>query len=129
MDRLFLLLASFSGFSGVALGAFGAHGLRNRLEGLPDGAQRLAWWQTGANYHLMHALALTAVALFWPRAGGTALTVSGWAFVAGTVLFSGSLYAMTVTGVRILGAVTPLGGLGFLLGWAALGCAAWQSPR
>lgn len=130
MDRLFLLLASFSGFSGVAFGAFGAHGLRDRLEGLPDGVQRMAWWQTGANYQLVHALALAAVALVWPRAGGTALAVAGWAFGAGTVLFSGSLYAMTLTGVRILGAITPLGGLGFLLGWAALGWAAWQSsPR
>jgi uncharacterized membrane protein YgdD (TMEM256/DUF423 family) len=127
MDRLFLLLASFSGLSGVALGAFGAHGLREKLEALADGAQRLGWWQTGAHYHLVHALALGLVGLLWPRAGGTALSVAGWAFVAGTLLFSGSLYAMTLTGVRVLGMVTPLGGLGFMLGWAALGWAAYRS--
>src|SRR5688572_10406206 len=118
MNRLFLLLASFSGLTGVALGAFGAHGLRDRLGGLADGAQRLTWWQTGAHYHLVHALALAIVAVVWPKAAGTALAVSGWAFVAGTLLFSGSLYAMTLTGVRVLGAVTPFGGLGFMVGWA-----------
>lgn len=129
MDRLFLMLASVSGLSGVALGAFGAHGLRDRLGALADWTQRLGWWQTGANYHLVHALALALVALVWPRAGGGALAVAGWSFVAGTLLFSGSLYAMTLTGVRALGAVTPLGGLGFMLGWAALGWAAWRAPR
>ncbi len=128
MERTFLMAASFSGLTGVALGAFGAHGLRDKLGGLADGAQRLAWWQTGASYHLWHALALAAVALAWPRLGGTALAVAGWSFVAGTLLFSGSLYAMTLTGVRVLGAVTPLGGLGFMLGWAALGWAAWRAP-
>jgi uncharacterized membrane protein YgdD (TMEM256/DUF423 family) len=127
MNRLFLMVASFSGLNGVILGAFGAHGLRNRLEGLADGAQRMAWWQTGAQYHLVHALALAAVALAWPKAGGTLLAISGWSFVAGTLLFSGSLYVMTLTGVRALGAVTPLGGLAFILGWLMLGLAAWRS--
>ncbi len=104
------------GFLGVALGAFGAHGLRGFLAGKPDADQRLAWWQTGAQYHLVHALAI-----------GLAAAVSGaaaWLFLGGIALFSGSLYVMTLTGKRALGAVTPLGGLLFLAGWVAIVVAA-----
>ena len=122
--RVFLLLAALSGFLAVALGAFGAHGLKSKLSALPDAADRLGWWHTGAQYHLAHALALGLVAVLAERRPGGALTVSGWAFLAGTVLFSGSLYLMTLTGVRGLGAVTPIGGLSFLIGWAALAWAA-----
>ena len=106
------------GFLGVALGAFGAHGLKKRLAGLPDGDQRVVWWQTGAQYHLVHALAIGLAA----RAPGGA--VAGWLFLGGIALFSGSLYLMTMTGKRALGAVTPIGGVLFLAGWAVMGWSA-----
>lgn len=113
-----LAVSGASGFLAVALGAFGAHGLQSRLAEVADGAKRLSWWQTAAQYHLMHALALGLVALLVaqvPRA-----RYAGLAFTLGTLLFSGSLYAMALGGPRWLGAVTPLGGLGFLAGWAVL---------
>jgi uncharacterized membrane protein YgdD (TMEM256/DUF423 family) len=108
------------GFVGVALGAFGAHGLRSRLEALPDFARRMEWWETGARYQLVHALAIGLVALLLARADTTATRVAGAAFALGVVLFSGSLYTMTLTGIRGLGAVTPFGGLAFLVGWGAI---------
>lgn len=119
-ERLSLLLAAVAGFSGVALGAFGAHGVKGRLAGKPDAEQRLAWWQTGAQYHLVHALAigLSAVRPSPTQAGSS---IAPWLFLLGIALFSGSLYTMTLTNVRKLGAVTPLGGLSFLAGWIALG--------
>lgn len=119
-QRLALLLASAFGFLGVALGAFGAHGLKARLAPLADGVQRLEWWNTGAHYQLIHALALGLVALLIERSSTKSLVVAAWSFCAGILLFSGSLYAMTLTGIRVLGAVTPFGGVGFLVGWAAL---------
>ena len=119
-QRLALLLASAMGFLGVALGAFGAHGLKARLAPLADGAQRLEWWNTGAHYQMIHALAIGLVALLFTRTTATSLVVSAWSFCVGILLFSGSLYVMTLTGIRVLGAVTPLGGIGFLVGWAAL---------
>jgi len=119
-QRLALLLASAFGFLGVALGAFGAHGLKARLAPLADGVQRLEWWNTGAHYQLIHALALGLVALLFTRSSATSLVVAAWSFCTGILLFSGSLYAMTLTGIRVLGAVTPFGGVGFLVGWAAL---------
>ena len=113
-----LSTAGVSGFLAVALGAFGAHGLQARLVDAADGAKRLGWWQTAAHYHLLHALGLGLVALLIakvPRA-----RFAGMAFVLGTLLFSGSLYAMALGAPRGLGAVTPFGGLGFLVGWAVL---------
>jgi uncharacterized membrane protein YgdD (TMEM256/DUF423 family) len=127
MERLFLVLAAINGFAAVALGAFGAHGLKARLAALADGAQRLAWWETAAHYHLMHALAIGLCAYVAARAPGAAAHASGFCFVAGIVLFSGSLYAMTLTGARALGAVTPLGGLLLLAGWAAVLIAALRT--
>ena len=118
--RLLLGLSAASGFSAVALGAFGAHALRARFEPLSDGARRLEWWHTAANYHLAHALALGLTALLFERAASSASAVAGWAFAIGTLLFSGSLYAMALSGVRALGMVTPFGGLAFLIGWASL---------
>jgi uncharacterized membrane protein YgdD (TMEM256/DUF423 family) len=115
-----LALAAFAGFSGVALGAFGAHGLRRRFDRAPDGAKRLEWWQTGANYHLLHALAIGLSALVVERVPSSLPVAAGWAFASGILLFSGSLYVMTLTGARRLGAVTPLGGLAFLVGWGCL---------
>ncbi|AGP36091.1 DUF423 domain-containing protein [Sorangium cellulosum] len=119
MERLFFLLSGVYGFLGVALGAFGAHGIKAKLDALPDGALRASWWQTGSLYHLVHALALALAAHLAARTGGTAATAAGFCFAAGVLLFSGSLYVMTLTDLR-LGAVTPLGGLFFLAGWGAV---------
>ncbi|WP_437626231.1 DUF423 domain-containing protein [Sorangium sp. So ce1151] len=124
MERLFFVLSGVYGFLGVALGAFGAHGLKARLDALPDGALRASWWQTGSQYHLIHALALALAALLAARTGGSAATAAGFLFAGGVILFSGSLYAMTLTGTRALGAVTPLGGLLLLAGWVAVTVAA-----
>ncbi|MBX7196938.1 MAG: DUF423 domain-containing protein [Sandaracinaceae bacterium] len=119
-DRIFLALSGAFGFLGVALGAFGAHGLRARLEALPDFARRMEWWETAARYQLVHALALGLVALWCARAQSLPLKVSGGGFAVGILLFSGSLYAMTLTGVRGVGAITPFGGVAFLVGWASM---------
>jgi uncharacterized membrane protein YgdD (TMEM256/DUF423 family) len=125
--RWLLGLSAANGFLAVLLGAFGAHALRGRLEGLADGARRLEWWQTASSYHLAHALALGLAALLVGRSASSATIVAGWAFALGIVLFSGSLYVMSLSGVRALGAVTPFGGLAFLVGWAALLWAALKS--
>ena len=124
--RLLLGLCAANGFLAVLLGAFGAHALRGRLEGVADGARRLEWWQTGSSYHLAHALALGLAALLVERTSSALPAVAGWAFAAGIVLFSGSLYVMSLSGVRALGAVTPFGGLAFLVGWA---CLFWVAVR
>ncbi len=122
MERTYFLLAGVTGFLAVALGAFGAHGLKKRLADLPDGEQRAAWWQTGAQYHLAHALAIGLAAEISTRVPDG--TPAGWLFLGGIVLFSGSLYLMTLTGKRALGAVTPVGGLLFLAGWIAIALSA-----
>jgi len=119
MDVL-LVLSAIAGFSGVALGAFGAHGLRKRLEHAADGTRRAEWWQTGATYHLVHALAIGLAASVAARGAGSWPGCAAWSFAGGIVVFSGSLYVMAVTGLRKLGAVTPLGGLAFLAGWVCL---------
>lgn len=119
--RLFLLLGSLSGFTAVVLGAFAAHGLRGRLTD-----EMLNVFEVGVRYQLYHALALLLVALVsdrWPRGE---FTVAGWLFVFGTVVFSGSLYALSFSGVRWLGAITPIGGLAFLLGWLSIAWGAWK---
>jgi uncharacterized membrane protein YgdD (TMEM256/DUF423 family) len=113
-----LTVSGISGFLAIALGAFGAHGLQARLDAVADGAKRMGWWQTAAHYHLLHALAFGLVAVLVARAPQARF--AGFAFVLGTLLFSGSLYLMALGGPRWLGAVTPLGGLGFLAGWAVL---------
>ena len=116
MDRTFLLLGALAGFLGVGLGAFGAHGLRSRVS--PD---MLAVFETGVRYHLYHAFALLITAAAISRFGDARLlAIAGWSFVAGVILFSGSLYLLALTGASALGAVTPLGGLAFLVGWACL---------
>ena len=122
MDRLFFALGSVSALIAVALGAFAAHGLKSRLE-----PAMLATFETGVRYHMYHALALLAVGWACTRWPGTAAHASGWLFVAGTVLFSGSLYASSLTGVRWLGAITPVGGLAFLAGWLCLAWTAWKA--
>lgn len=120
MSRIFIIVSGLLGFSAVALGAFGAHGLRSRLDALPDGAKRLEWWSTAAHYHLIHALALAVAAWLVQRGAGATAQAAGWCFVVGVALFSGSLYVMTITGQTKLGAVTPIGGLFLLAGWAAV---------
>ncbi len=121
MDRLFFTLGCLSAGLAVALGAFGAHALKTRLD-----AGLLATFEVGVRYQLAHALALLAVAWACTRWPGGAVNASGWLFVAGTVLFSGSLYVLALTGVRWLGAVTPLGGVAWLAAWACLAWAAWS---
>jgi uncharacterized membrane protein YgdD (TMEM256/DUF423 family) len=115
MDRLFFALGTLSALMAVGAGAFGAHGLRSRLT--PD---LLTVFETAARYQMYHALALLAVAWAVTRWPGPWAVRAGWLFVAGTVLFSGSLYALALSGVRWLGAVTPLGGAAFLAGWGCL---------
>jgi uncharacterized membrane protein YgdD (TMEM256/DUF423 family) len=118
-DRLFFLLGSLSALVGVAAGAFGAHALRARLA--PD---LLGVFETAARYQMYHALALLGVAWAAGRWPGPLVPSAGWLFVAGTLLFSGSLYALALSGVRWLGAITPLGGICFLAGWLCLALAA-----
>ena len=120
MSRIFIILSGLLGFAAVALGAFGAHALRSRLQDIPDGVKRMEWWNTAAHYHLVHALALAVAAWLVHRGAGASASVAGWSFVAGVALFSGSLYLMTVTGQTRLGMITPFGGVLFMVGWAAV---------
>jgi uncharacterized membrane protein YgdD (TMEM256/DUF423 family) len=118
VDRVFLVIGALSGFLGVAGGAFGAHALRDRLS-----PEMLDVFKTGVTYQMYHALALLAVGVLLARLsidGSVWLNAAGWLFVVGTVLFSGSLYLLSLTGTTWLGAITPLGGLAFLAGWLAL---------
>jgi uncharacterized membrane protein YgdD (TMEM256/DUF423 family) len=124
MDRFFMVSSAVGGFFGVALGAFGAHGLKARFEHLPDAARRLEWWATASNYHLIHALALGLVAVLAATHPGKLVATAGGLMLAGLVVFSGSLYAMALTGATGLGAVTPVGGLLLLGGWGTLAVAA-----
>jgi uncharacterized membrane protein YgdD (TMEM256/DUF423 family) len=119
MDQRFFRLGALSAFLAVGAGAFGAHALRARL-----GPAMLLVFETGARYQMYHALALLAVAWAVTRWPGRLTVSAGWCFVAGTVLFSGSLYAMALTGQRSLGAITPLGGVALLSGWLCLALAA-----
>ena len=121
MERTFVGLGAVLALVAVALGAFGAHGLRPTLS-----AADMATFETAARYQMYHALGLLAVAWVYARWPGTLIALAGWLFVAGIVVFSGSLYALVLTGQRWLGAVTPLGGLCFLVGWALV---AWTAFR
>lgn len=124
MARPFLALGALSGFLAVAAGAFGAHALRARLA-----PELLAIFETGARYQMYHALALLAVAWLASAAPSRWVDAAGWLFVLGTLLFSGSLYLLALTGQHWLGAVTPLGGVAFLAGWLSLAIAtATQAP-
>jgi uncharacterized membrane protein YgdD (TMEM256/DUF423 family) len=123
--RTFALLGAMFGFAAVAAGAFGAHALRSRLA-----ADAMVVFETAVRYHLVHALALFAVAWVasqWPSGPAR---LSGWLFVLGIALFSGSLYALAVTGVRHFGVIAPFGGLSLLAGWLALAWSVWRGgPR
>jgi uncharacterized membrane protein YgdD (TMEM256/DUF423 family) len=119
VDRQLVAVAGILGFLAVALGAFGSHGLRSRVD-----ARSLEVWQTAVQYHLAHTLAILLVAIL--AAALPAVRKTAWLFVAGIAVFSGSLYLMVLTGTRWLGAITPIGGVLFLLGWAWL---AWTPTR
>jgi len=121
IDRLFLSIAAALGFTGVALGSFGAHALKARLA-----PEMLAAFETGVRYQLTHALALLAVAWACTRWPGRPAWASGWLFIIGTVLFSGSLYVLSLTGAREIGIVTPFGGMALLTGWLCLLVAPWR---
>jgi uncharacterized membrane protein YgdD (TMEM256/DUF423 family) len=121
MERIFFAIGAVAAFIGVAAGAFGAHGLKSRLS-----AEMLATFEVAVRYQMYHAFALMAVAWAQTRWPASLLMASGWLFVVGMLLFSGSLYALSLTGARWLGAITPLGGLSLLAGWLAL---AWAALR
>jgi uncharacterized membrane protein YgdD (TMEM256/DUF423 family) len=120
-DRFFFVTGALSGFVGVGLGAFAAHALKGKLD-----AGALATFEVGVRYQMYHALALLAVGLACARWPGAPAAASGWLFVIGTILFSGSLYALSLSGVRWLGAITPIGGVALLGGWLCLAWAAWR---
>ena len=122
MERRFFSLGALSALIGVAAGAFGAHALKARL--VPE---MLAVFEVGVRYQLVHSLALLAVAWAVTRWPGRSATAAGVLFIAGIVLFSGSLYLLAFTGTRALGMVTPFGGVAFIAGWACLAWAAWGS--
>ena len=116
MHKNFLLVAAILGFLGVAFGAFGAHGLRERLS-----PEMMAVFEIGVRYQMYHVFALLAVAAAIAHFGrARLLLVAGWSFIAGVLIFSGSLYALALTGTGMFGAITPIGGVGLLLGWACL---------
>ena len=116
MQKNFLLLAAILGFLGVAFGAFGAHGLRGRLS-----PEMMSVFEIGVRYQMYHVFALVTVATAMRQFGRTRLLhIAGWSFFAGTVIFSGSLYALALTGTGMFGAITPIGGVGLLVGWACL---------
>ena len=119
MSSIWWVVGATAGALGVILGAFGAHALKSRV-----GVDMLAVFETGVRYQMYHALALLAVGVVAQRGPGTWTQAAGWLFVAGIVIFSGSLYVMTFTGARWLGAITPFGGVAFILGWIALALAA-----
>jgi uncharacterized membrane protein YgdD (TMEM256/DUF423 family) len=120
MDRTFMFIGALMGFVGVGLGAFGAHGLRGRLS-----PEMLGIFETGVRYQMYHAVALLVLAAMMPRIEGRLVLIAGWSFTAGILIFSGSLYALALTGVTTLGAITPIGGVAFLAGWIALAIAAF----
>lgn len=121
MTKTFWIAGCLLALTAVAAGAFGAHGLRDRLA-----EDLLEIFETGARYQMYHALALLAVAWASSHWTGSMTTAAGWLFIAGTLVFSGSLYLLALSGVRWLGAITPLGGVMFLAGWACLALAAWR---
>jgi uncharacterized membrane protein YgdD (TMEM256/DUF423 family) len=113
MNRSFVAIGAWAAMVGVALGAFGTHSLRGKIS-----LENLEVWRTAVQYHLIHALALIGVGLAAAHSDSKLLRTSGWMFLVGIVIFGGSLYALALTDLRYLGAITPLGGLCFLIGWA-----------
>jgi uncharacterized membrane protein YgdD (TMEM256/DUF423 family) len=122
MERSFFVLGALSAFIGVAAGAFGAHGLKSRIS-----AEMLSIFEVGVRYQMYHAFALIAAAWVQSKWPSSLVKSGGCLFVIGTILFSGSLYLLSISGMRWLGAITPLGGLAFLAGWVCLAWAAWRA--
>ena len=122
MERTFMIAGAIMGFLGVAMGAFGAHA----LEAMLKANGREGTFETATQYHMYHALALLLVAWAATRWPDNLTTWAGYLFIIGIIVFSGSLYALSITNQRWLGAITPLGGLAFLAGWGCLGLAAWR---
>lgn len=123
MSRTFIILGSFNAFLAVALGAFGAHGLKPILS-----ESLMAVYQTGVQYHSMHALGLIGIGILAQNIKNSLfLKLAGWLLLVGIILFCGSLYALAITEIRKLGIITPLGGVSFLLGWLSLTVAAYYS--
>ena len=121
MERIFFLSGAISAFIGVAAGAFGAHGLEDRLN-----ADMLSVFEIGVRYQMYHAFGLLAAAWAYSKWPSKLVSTGGWLFVIGTVLFSGSLYLLSITGLKWFGAVTPFGGVAFLAGWICLAWCAWR---
>ncbi|MBL90308.1 MAG: hypothetical protein CMH56_00655 [Myxococcales bacterium] len=117
---MFLGIAAILGFLAVAMGAFGAHGLKGWLSELPDFQLRMSWWEKAVHYHMWHALLLVLVSVIAQHSPHKMLQTSSIAILIGIVIFSGSLYTMTLTNLRVLGAITPIGGLSLLFGWGLL---------
>ncbi|MCP3907360.1 MAG: DUF423 domain-containing protein [Oceanicoccus sp.] len=122
MAKTLLIIAAISGLLAVAIGAFGAHGLKGRVT-----TDLMAVYQTGVQYHFYHTLALLLVGILmlqFPEV--SLLTWTGWLFIAGIIIFSGSLYVMALTGIKWLGAITPIGGVAFIAGWLAMAIAVYK---
>jgi uncharacterized membrane protein YgdD (TMEM256/DUF423 family) len=120
--KLFIILGSLNAFVGVALGAFGAHGLKTKVA-----PEMLTVWETAVQYHLVHALGLILVGILCQlMPAASLLRPAGWLLLAGIILFSGSLYALVLTGTKPLGIITPIGGVAFLIGWLLLALSAWR---
>ncbi|MDX8361016.1 MULTISPECIES: DUF423 domain-containing protein [Bacillaceae] len=117
--KILLMIGAINGFLAVALGAFGAHGLEGKIP-----AKYIETWKTGVTYQMFHTTAIMIIALIAGKFPNTpSLTWAGWFMLIGIILFSGSLYVLSVTQVKVLGAITPLGGVAFLIGWVLLGYA------
>lgn len=121
-ERVLVLIAAINMMIAVGAGAFGAHGLKSTLS-----ADMLAVWHTAVTYQVMHALGLLGIALLMPRFGQPLLGLAGVVMLAGIVIFCGSLYALSLSGIRILGAITPIGGVAFILAWALVAWAAYRA--
>ena len=120
--KLFIILGSLNALIGVALGAFGAHGLKSKVA-----PEMLTVWETGVQYHLIHALGLIMIGILCQLMPEASLVrTSGWFLLAGIVMFSGSLYALVLTGTKPFGIITPIGGVAFLVGWLLLVLATWR---
>ncbi|UTW44542.1 DUF423 domain-containing protein [bacterium SCSIO 12696] len=124
MQRKWLAIAAISGFTAVALGAFGAHGLKPTFT-----AYQLGVWETAVQYQMFHTLALLSLASAGQLVCRRMASISAWLFTVGIVVFSGSLYVLATTGIKWLGAITPLGGLAFLAGWAFLLVSAFKKNK
>lgn len=118
MERMFFVVGALFAFMGVAAGAFGAHGLKSHLS-----AEMLSVFEVGVRYQMYHAFALIAAAWAQSKWPSALVMTGGWLFVVGTILFSGSLYLLSITGMKWLGMITPMGGVAFLAGWV---CLAWS---